>query len=376
MNTIRALRCALAAVLLAAPFSACASLRSSPAAGSQGTLMLVGGGLESDCRPFFDRFLELARRHGEPHVVIATAATGDQDEAAIEKVESLRAWDPTVQVSVIRRETSTAETVAIVRSATAMFFTGGDQKRITDRYRPGDQPTPEWEEMRRLLARGGVIAGGSAGDAMMGSVMFFTGRSAQALGIPRKDADPDDAEANKTGPQIGPGMYFLPWAVTDSHFWERDRIGRLAAALEVTKGTSGQVLGIGVGEDACVEIDLATGELVGTTPSESLLVDMSLLARDGKSLRNGVARVIAQGDRIDARAWSKDNVALPQRPAGALREVKVVEPGQDRQLASWMQFRQASVPGAGPVVVQLEGWRTVAWPDGRGNVVFDCEVQQ
>lgn len=376
MNPIRFVRCALAAVMLAASFSACAWIRSHPAHGSQGTLMLVGGGLESDCRPFFDRFMELARRPGEPHVVIATAATGDEEEAAIEKVESLRTWDPSVEVSVIRREMTTAETVTILRSATAMFFTGGDQKRITDRYRPGDQPTPEWEEMRRVLARGGVIAGGSAGDAMMGSVMFFTGRSAQALGIPRKDVDPDDALANKVGPQLGPGMCFLPWAVTDSHFWERDRIGRLAAALEVTKGKSGQVLGIGVGEDACVEIDLATGELSGTTPSESLLVDVSLLARDGKSLRNGIARVIAQGDRIDPRAWSKANVAAPQRPAGALREVKVVEPGQDRQLASWMQFRQASVPGAGPVVVQLEGWRTVAWPDGRGNVVFDVEVAQ
>ena len=93
-------------------------------------------------------------------------------------------------------------------------------------------------------------------------------------------------------------------------------------------------------------------------------------------LRNGIARVIAQGERIDPRAWSKGNVAAPQRPAGVLREVKVVEPGQDRQLASWMQFRQASVVGAGPIVVQLEGWRTVAWPDGRGNVVFDVEVVQ
>ncbi len=338
--------------------------------------MLVGGGLESDCRPFFDRFLELARRPGEAHVVVATAATGDQEEAAIEKIESLRSWAPLVRVSVIRRETPTAETVAIVDAATAMFFTGGDQKRITERYRPGDQPTPEWEAMRRLLARGGVIAGGSAGDAMMGSMMFFTGRSAQALGIPRTDADPEDPLANKVGPQLGPGMYFLPWALTDSHFWERDRIGRLTAALAVMKDSDRPCLGIGVGEDACVEIDLRTGKLIGTTPSESLLVDADGLVRDGKSLRGGLARVIAQGDRIDPILWSKANAAPPQRPAGALREVKVVEPGQDRQLASWQQFRQASAAGAGPIVVRLDGWQVVAWPDGRGNAAFDVEVGQ
>ena len=369
------IRSAFTVALLALPFVGCTAQPTRDAA-MQGHLMLVGGGLESDSRFFFDRFLELARAHRAPHVLIATAATGDQDEAATEKIESLRVWAKDVKVSVIRRETTTAETVAQIDSATAMFFTGGDQTRITDRYRPNDQPTPEWEAMRRLLARGGVIAGGSAGDAMMGSVMFFTGRSAQALGIPRKDADPDDAEANKTGPRIGPGMYFLPWAVTDSHFWERDRIGRLAAALEVTRGMGGQTIGLGVGEDACVEIDLATGQLVGASPSETLLVDARALVRDGKNLRNGVARCVQQGDRIDAQAWSKTMRALPPRPAGQPREVRVIEPGQSRQLASWQQFRQASVPGSGAIVVRYEGWRVIAWPDGNGNAAFDIEVEQ
>ena len=328
--------------------------------------MLVGGGLESDCRPFFDRFLELARRNGEPHVVIATAATGDQDEAAIEKVESLRAWDPTLQVSVIRRETPTAETVTIVRSATAMFFTGGDQKRITDRYRPGDQPTPEWEEMRRLLARGGVIAGGSAGDAMMGSVMFFTGRSAQALGIPRTDLDPEDELANRTGPQIGNGMRLVSWILTDSHFWERDRVGRLVAALEQSK----LALGIGVGENACVEIDLATGALVGVSDNPSLLVDCGSLVRDNKARRNCRALVVKKGQRVDPVAWSH---ALPNAIARPTAEPHAIAAGDDDKLATQRLFEAAEASSGGAFRLRLDGWSMVAWRDGE-VVTFDVEV--
>jgi cyanophycinase len=346
--------------------------------GSKGRLMLIGGGLDSDNRPVYERFLELARAPGEANVLIATAASGNQDESGTDKVETLHAYDASVKVQIIRRETDTATTVAAIDAASAMFFTGGDQKRITDRYRTKDQPTPEWEAMRRLLLRGGVIAGASAGDAMMGSIMFFTGRSAQALGIPRKDPDPDDDRENRPVPQIGPGMYFLPWALTDSHFWERDRIGRLVAALELTKARDvGPIsIGIGIGEDACVEVDLATGEFVGTSVSESLLVDADTLVRDGASRRTVIGRVIKQGDRVIPMSWVKRNNDGPARPAGDARPVPVVEPGQNRQLASWQLFTSASQKGSGPVVLQLEGWRVVAWPDGKGNAVFDVEVEK
>lgn len=363
---------------LASLFAACASQSASAVPGSQGRLMLIGGGLDSDNRPVYGRFLECARAHGTPDVVIMTAASGNQDEAGTDKVETLHAYDAKVKVSVIRREDDTQKTVAAIDAATALFFTGGDQKRITDRYRPGDQPTPEWEAMRRLLARGGVIAGASAGDAMMGRIMFYTGRSAQALGIPRRNPDPDDEQENRPVPQIGPGMYFLPWALTDSHFWERDRIGRLVAALELTKArdTGPVSLGIGIGEDACVEVDLATGEFVGTSVSESLLVDARPLVRDGDHRRTCVARVIKQGDRLFPLDWALDNQDLPARPKAEARAVPVVEPGQHRQLASWQLFTSASVANASPVVLQLEGWRVVAWPDGKGNAVFDVEVQK
>ena len=181
----RAAVLAAAALAIGLPLDAGATGR---AAGRHGTLLLIGGALLDDNRPVYQRFLELASAPGRARVVIVTAASLEQDESANYKIEALRTWDPTLAIEVVRRETPTAQTVAAIDGATALFFTGGDQARVTARYRPGNTDTPEWLAMRHLLDRGGVIAGTSAGDAMMGEVMFLSGGSTTALGITSSSA--------------------------------------------------------------------------------------------------------------------------------------------------------------------------------------------
>lgn len=343
-------------------FLACRTAPPGAAHGRAGTLLLVGGGLEDDARAVYQRFLALASAHGPARVLIATAATGEQEVEVADKTGALRAWAPGLEIGVLRRETPSDAGVAAIDAASAILFTGGDQQRITARYRPGGQPGPEWLAMQRLLARGGVIAGCSAGDAMMGEVMLTGGGSASALGIGEPSPDAP------LGPRTAPGMGFVPWVVTDSHFFERDRVGRLVAALE----TSGRRLGIGVGEDACVEIDLEHGVLTGVTDSESLLVDIAHLERAG-SLRRGVrARLLGPGERVDlvARLATRPP-APPACPVRAPLEIPVVEPGQNRQLASWRQMRCASVAGAAPARLALEGWQVLAWPAGAGELALE-----
>jgi cyanophycinase len=374
-------RAAAVAALAVAPFAACGAVpdAASPAA-ARGSLLLVGGGLDDDARPVYERLLALARRAGDVRVVVMTAATGPQDEEATDKSEALRTWAPTVPVEVVRRETSTAATVAAIDRASALLFTGGDQERITARYRPNDADTPEWLAMRRLLDRGGVIAGCSAGCAMMGQRMLTGGRSAQALGIARagQGARADTTvvqggasadEPAPLGPQLGAGMRFLPWGLTDSHFFERDRTGRLVAALAAT----GERFGLAVGEDAAVAIDLATGEVTGITAAESLLVDAAWIAPTDAGFVGLRARAIGQGDAVSLRA-PKPAAAPPPLPATIARTVPIAEPGQNRQLAMWRVFRQAAVPGAGVHALQLDGWRVRAAADGDDGVAFAVDV--
>ncbi|MBM3963244.1 MAG: hypothetical protein FJ306_15305 [Planctomycetes bacterium] len=386
-----------------APFAACGAVAdAAPPTAARGSLLLVGGGLDDDARPVYERLLALAARAGHVRVVVMTAATGPQDEEATDKTEALRTWAPDVPVEVVRRETPTAATVAAIDRASALLFTGGDQERITARYRPNGADTPEWLAMRRLLDRGGVIAGCSAGCAMMGQRMLTGGRSAQALGIARAPTAGGDAgqgagaatatgaavagqgtatdpskvsgvanvaESAPLGPQLGAGMRFLPSGLTDSHFFERDRTGRLVAGLAAT----GERFGLAVGEDAAVAIDLATGDASGVTAAESLLVDAAWIAPTGSGFVGLRARPIAQGDTVSLRA-PKPAAAPPPLPAAIARTVPITEPGQNRQLAMWRIFRQAAVPGAGVHALQLDGWRVRATADGDGGVAFAVEV--
>ncbi|MGH7131289.1 MAG: cyanophycinase [Phycisphaerales bacterium] len=373
----------LAVVAALALLGGCAGAGSSPgdATGLHGHLLIIGGGLDDDNKPVYERFIELATPRGgdggAPRVVIATAASANQPENATGKIESIRAYCPAAKIDVIMRETPTAETVALIEQATAMFFTGGDQKRITARYRPEGVDTPEAAAMRRLLARGGVIAGTSAGDAMMSDPMFLTGRSAEALGIvstrmdPNQDADPEapKPKANASpvlGPQIGPGMGFLPWAVTDSHFFERHRFGRLVAGLEASK----RRLGIGVGEDAAVEVDLATGELIGISVADSLLVDVGALRREGLD-RSGIrARVVTQGMRVSLTQVltcpAPTSADIGEGQSG--QAIPIVEAGQNRQLASWRFFTRVGA-GTETWVLKLDGYELVGRGDGGWSVV-------
>ncbi|MCX6876104.1 MAG: cyanophycinase [Verrucomicrobia bacterium] len=327
-----------------------------------GHLLIIGGGLDNDLRPVFERFLALASKPGAARIVIATTAitsVKDRSDEEIDKTEALRAWAPEVPVDLIRRSHSTAQTVAAFDRATGIFFTGGKQESIAVRYRPGGRETPEWLALKRLLGRGGVIAGGSAGTAMMGERMLLDGGNADSL---------NDTSRPGQVPRMGQGMAFLPWAITDSHFFERDRVARLVVALE----NSGRRLGLGVGEDAAVEVDLASGVITGVTGSDSLLIDMAAMKRSGQTRSNVWARLIRQGDRLSLP--KRLHSALPAaaaQPAGPINVVCFAFPGQNRQLGLWRVFMGASRPGSGAWRSRFEGWRIVAWPDGRGEVIFE-----
>jgi len=341
-----------------------------------GSLILIGGGLDDDNKPVYERFIALSQRaasDGVAHIIIATAASGDEPENVRGKTESIRAYCPQAKISTIGRSTPADEAVRLIDSASAMFFTGGDQKRITTKYlAPDAQEAPEWDAMKRLLERGGVIAGTSAGDAMMGQTMFFTGRSAEALGIRStrtQEGPDDDADEKRTemplGPQIGRGMGFLSLAMTDSHFFERHRFGRLVAALE----DSGIRLGIGVGEDAAVEINLETGELRGISVADSLLVDVGAMRRDGLARRGVRAKVITSQTRIslplllrmtpDPRSASS---------AGPIETIPTVEPGQNRQLSSWRYFKRAESERSTRFELMLDGYRQISVQGGDFSV--------
>ena len=136
-----------------------------------GTLVIVGGGDRDNA--MFRHFVKLAGGKDAKLVVIPTAASSDPDydyaehRSARYAREELGMQNVSVVHSDNREIAGTAEFVAPIRKADAIWFTGGRQWRIADAY----LGTLAETEIRNVMKRGGVIGGSSAGASIQGSFL-------------------------------------------------------------------------------------------------------------------------------------------------------------------------------------------------------------
>ncbi|WP_240538642.1 cyanophycinase [Halomonas sp. SH5A2] len=154
-----------------------------------------------------------------------------------------------------RQEAADADTVRLLEQSGIIFFTGGDQLRLTNVL----GGSPALKAVRKRLQEGAVVAGTSAGAAAMPGTMIYNGAAADAL---RKGA------VNMTS-----GLGFVDGLIIDSHFLERGRFTRL---MEVG-ASNPEHLGVGLGEDAGVIIH-PHGILEAIGPGHVILIDSLDLA--------------------------------------------------------------------------------------------------
>jgi cyanophycinase len=209
-----------------------------------GTLIVIGGHEDKEGEK---RILkEVARRVGSGKLVVATIATDSPDEVweeyrqifhelKVKKVEHL---------DIRAREDALSEKVSeIMKEATAVFFTGGDQLKITSQI--GDSYI--YRGVQELLKDGGTVAGTSAGASVMSATMLVSGAG---------DQSPRVSEAIR----MAPGLGLLPDVVVDQHFAERGRLGRLIAAI----AQNPRYLGVGIDEDTAIIVhDQKSFEVIG-----------------------------------------------------------------------------------------------------------------
>jgi cyanophycinase len=177
-------------------------------AGIRGALLLAGGG--SAPQEAWERFRELSGP-GEPHLVVVPTAGDAPDRSLTERQREQWLERGFANVSVLHLETKEeADSPAVsevLQRATAVWLSGGDQARVTERY----LGTEVEAQLAAVLERGGVIGGMSAGAAVMSRVMI-AGGSQQ--------------------PRLTRGFDWLPDAIVDQHFSERQREPRLRAAVQ------------------------------------------------------------------------------------------------------------------------------------------------
>jgi cyanophycinase len=192
-------------------------------------LLAVGGGEIKESKEVLDQILRYLEKESDPRVTVMTVATSDP-EAAAGKYNRLFRGLGIKHVDIVdvsqRSDAFEERSLKKIEAADAIFFTGGDQLNITSLL--GGSPLHELIQQRQN--DGILIAGTSAGAAMMSSSMIISGKS--------------DTAPKVSGVEIAPGMNMIEDTVIDSHFSERGRHGRLLTAIAHYP----QVLGLGIDE--------------------------------------------------------------------------------------------------------------------------------
>jgi cyanophycinase len=235
-------RIAIAAFLLALPLSAMA--------GPKGHLFIVGGGDWPD--GMMNRFVDLAARFGTGRIVILPMASSVPEESAAEEtVEFRKLGAKDVVTHLLTREQALKpESAALLDGAGGVFFSGGDQARLTAVL----LDTPVHRRLLELYEQGAVIGGTSAGAAVMSEVMI-TGDEV------RKPEEGHEFETLQAANVVtARGFGFIREAVIDQHFVTRKRHNRLISLL----AEHPDLLGVAIDESTAVLVRPdATFEVVG-----------------------------------------------------------------------------------------------------------------
>lgn len=241
---------------------------------THGTCILAGGGKLG--KEIIARFVELAGGEKAHIVLIPTASESADDPKEHESLQKLWREERGAEITILHTRDRTKaddETFcAPLRAATGVWIGGGTQKRIADAYLGTRVET----ELMALLARGGVIAGTSAGTAIQTRTMIQEGME---------------------DPIVATGFDFVPGVVSDQHFLKRQRLPRLLKVLGAHPG----LFGIGVDESTAAEIRGDTLRVIGA--SKAVLV---LAAQNG---HDDVVREIepfgSKDQPIDIGAWRR-----------------------------------------------------------------------
>jgi cyanophycinase len=210
----------------------------------QGTLIIIGGAEKKD--PERKILKEVARQANGGKLVVVTVATEEPEEVWKEYRKIFREIGVTKIEHLdvrIREEATAEERVRTLDGAKVVFFTGGDQLKITSQL--GDSAV--YQTVEKIFQEGGTVAGTSAGASVMSETMLVSGSSDESHQIGKLLA-------------MAPGLGFIQDVVVDQHFAERGRLSRLLGAI----AQNPRYMGMGIDENTAVVVRGDSLEVLGS----------------------------------------------------------------------------------------------------------------
>ncbi|MBD0401517.1 cyanophycinase [Flammeovirga sp. EKP202] len=172
-----------------------------------------------------------------------------------------------------------------LRNAKLIYITGGDQNRFMKRI----EGTGIYKAIHDCFENGGMIAGTSAGAAVMSHVMI----TGDEKNYPEYDDTGRTIESNNLIYSTGLGM--LKSVIIDQHFIQRSRYNRLFSAVIEHP----ELKGIGIDESTAILVENNTAEVVGE--SQVILVEKPQHINTDKtkiSTRKMNVSILRSGDKI------------------------------------------------------------------------------
>ncbi len=267
---------------------------------ARGHLVLIGGGEKPP--EAMRKFAELAGCPEEPIAVVPTASsepdTGDYYRALFRELGCRQ-----VTVLEVRSpdDARRPELVATAARARGIFFSGGDQARITAAF----AGSPLLAAIRQAHEGGAVVGGTSAGTACQ-SPRMITGEG-------------DFTVVRAGAVELVEGLGLLPGVIVDQHFIARQRSNRLLSVVLEHP----DLLGVGVDEDTAIWVRPdRTFEVLGERSVAVLDARGATVGRqtrkdggDGLGVHDLVLHLLLPGEVFDLEA--RRVVAKPTAAEGA-----------------------------------------------------------
>ena len=200
----------------------------------RGWIIPIGGGEEKKNNPrILKRFVDLCGGSDAKLLVIPTASQLADTGSRYEDIfEGLGAGSVDVMDFDTRRDCHEPNRMVRIERATGIFFTGGNQLRLSTIL----GGTPAAKLIRERSAAGVPVGGTSAGASILSEHMIVFGKEGL---VPQADSV-----------RLAPGLGLTHRFIIDQHFRQRDRLGRLVAALAYNPYS----IGIGLDEDTAAFI--------------------------------------------------------------------------------------------------------------------------
>ncbi len=236
----------------------------------QGSLVIVGGGLEANNKSVFNQLIALSGGADKAVFSVIPSASGVAMQTFVYFKSELVSYgvkpenihlipiamaddDSTTDVneSTWSNNGNDLKLAEMVRKSSCVWFSGGDQLRTMKTLHKADgSNTLVLDAVWEVFKSGGVVGGTSAGAAIMSEPMIGAGNSMGALkhGVVMNYKGEDFPEGD--GVLLTHGLGFFPLGMVDQHFNTRARLGRLIVAM--MNDTKKEPLAFGVDENTAL----------------------------------------------------------------------------------------------------------------------------